>query len=392
MQLSTFAAILAYTAVTAAQSPIIMDFSVQRASGPKTGTTKMVRVAAQEVDLVLENEYLYYLALVDVGTPGQKMVVDVDTGSSDMWLPAADSGYKGTPFDATKSSTFKKVADDFKIGYGDGSKATGYWAEDTVSLGGVQLSDVQFGYATNTTVKQGGLLGVGYTTNEASAQLGSRDTYDNLPVQLKKQGKINKVAYSLYLNLVEADAGSILFGAIDHAKYEGHMQLMDVVNIDDAGRATKEPTAFFVPLQSISQSGTDLTSKPYPALLDSGTTLIYAPDDIALAVAKKLGAVHIPFINMYVGSCTPDVEDIEFNFGKVTVKVKAKDLMFKPLGPNSKPFLNRCIAGFMNSPADYYILGDAFLRSAYAYYDLEANQVGVAQVKYTNATAIEYVK
>lgn len=378
----------------ATKAPLQLNFNVVRYnSDAKNGTTKTLdgvrKSLASPVNLELENEYALYLAEMEIGTPGQKIKIDVDTGSSDLWVPAYNTTSNSGTFDARKSSTYKKLQDGFKIGYGDGSTALGVWASETVSLGGATVQDLRFGYATNQTAKQA-IMGVGYTGNEASAWKDHNDEYDNFPAQLKKQGLINKNAYSLYLNSLDADAGLILFGAIDEAKYEGDLKLLDVVNIDDSGAKTDKPVAFFVNLDSIEQDGKSLASKTYPALLDSGTTLIYAPKDIATEFGKKYGH-KIPFVDAYFTSCDKKGEDFEFKFGDKTIKVPFKSLLYHINGKKDKTFLNQCLIGVMGTTSDYYILGDAFLRSAYVHYDLEANKVGVAQVKYTTDSNIKLV-
>lgn len=45
------------------------------------------------------------------------------------------------------------------------------------------------------------------------------DRYENLPLRLKSQGAINKAMYSIYLNEPKKKNGTVLFGAVDHAKY-----------------------------------------------------------------------------------------------------------------------------------------------------------------------------
>lgn len=369
-----------------AAKPIQLDFSVVAKNSTADGPKSIYHRNA--VNLPLENEYALYLADIEIGTPGQKIRIDVDTGSSDLWVPAVGTVSNSGTFDASKSSSYKKVQDGFKIGYGDGSQAFGNWAKESVTLGGVTLNDVEFGYASNQTAKQA-IMGVGFPGNEASDQQKNGSfTYDNFPIQLKKQGAINKVSYSLYLNSKDAASGSILFGGVDHAKYEDELYELDIVNIDDSGSATEEAVAFFVNLDGITQGKNTLATKQYPALLDSGTTLIYAPNDIATAFGKKYGH-KVPFANAYIASCDTSGDDFEFKFGDKTIKVPFQDLLFHINGKQGTPFLNQCLIGVMGSGSDYYILGDNFLRSAYIHYDLEDKKIGIAQVKYTDESSIE---
>ena len=140
-----------------------------------------------------------------------------------------------------------------------------------------------------------GLVGVGYAINEAS-MMTLNSTYPNLPVAMKESDLINTMAYSLWLNDLHADTGSILFGGIDTEKYKGELKVLDIV----PDRQTSVYFHFSVPmtgLHAVSPSGNDvLTSKmlPFPAVLDSGTTLTYLPQDICELVWDEVGAVYVP--------------------------------------------------------------------------------------------------
>lgn len=378
---------------SSSKAPVLVNFSVERfdsdTKAPVHGYTKSV---SSVVDITLENEYALYLTDLEVGTPSQKLRVDIDTGSSDLWVPAANTTSNSGAFNYTQSTSYKQLNSNFRIGYGDGSYAIGDWAKDTVTLGGAVVENFRFGYGVNQTAKQA-IMGVGLPGNEASYVMGvENSTYPNFPQALKDSGIIDKVAYSLWLNSVDAQSGSILFGGIDHAKYEGDLKTLPLVNIDDSGAKTDEPVAFFVDLDKIGDStGTTYSNKSHPALLDSGTTLIYAPNDIAEAFGKKNGH-KVPFVDAYFTSCDKEGEPLEFTFGDKVISIPFKDLLFRINGKkDSHGFLGQCMIGMMGSSADYYILGDNFLRSAYVYYDLEDKQIGIAQAKYTTESQIQIV-
>lgn len=377
----------------AAPTPSIgpkIDFEVHRFLLNLTlqGTTFLNSIARKNskaasksgLKVTLENEYALYLASIEIGTPGQSLRVDVDTGSSDLWVPGAGTRSSDGTYDHTKSSTYKRVADGFSIRYGDGSSASGDWATDNVEIGGATVKNLQFGDATTQDVGQG-ILGIGLKGNEASALGYSSFTYDNLPLQLKNQGIIDKAAYSLYLNSLDASSGSIIFGsATDLSKYSGSLKTLPIQNIDDSGSPTDGPVAFFVNLDSITAGGKELASLTYPALLDSGTTLIYAPSSIALAVGRKYGT-YSNSAGGYVTRCNAQGDDFEFTFDGATITVPFSNLLFHIDGnPNS--ISNTCLIGVLDSGADYYILGDGFLRSAYVYYDIQDSEIGIAQAKY----------
>lgn len=259
------------------------------------------------------------------------------------------------------------------------------------------------GLARTTTDVSFGLVGVGYTINEAMVST-LRKTYPNLPVMLQKQNITKSVAYSLYLNDKNSNAGSILFGGVDHNRYEGDLLVMDITKDD----RVDDYTHFSVPLTSVtavSSSGSDvLTSQesyPINGILDSGTSLTYLPDDMAKQAWKEAGAIYIDQIGSAVIPCTFANNDGYFSFGFAgangpKINVTMSELVLSaysgrvPTFPRgSYPNGNYegqqiCNFGIQNQTDDRipYLLGDTLLRSAYVVYDLVNNQIGLAPTKF----------
>lgn len=97
-----------------------------------------------------------YLAAVQIGTPAQTVMLNFDTGSSDLWVfsgdtPTAQSqGHK--VFDASKSTTASKMTNaQWKITYGDGSGASGVVITDVVTVGGVTVKNQAVESATQVS-------------------------------------------------------------------------------------------------------------------------------------------------------------------------------------------------------------------------------------------------
>lgn len=382
--LSVLASLSFAAPVEKREKTLTLDFDVKRISSKAKNVTvasspgfrRNLRAASDAgVTISLENEYSLYLTTIEIGTPGQKLQVDVDTGSSDLWVPGQGTSSLYGTYDHTKSTSYKKDRSGFSISYGDGSSARGDWAQETVSIGGASITGLEFGDATSQDVGQG-LLGIGLKGNEASAQSSNSFTYDNLPLKLKDQGLIDKAAYSLYLNSEDATSGSILFGGSDSSKYSGSLATLDLVNIDDEGDSTSSAVAFFVELEGIKAGSSSITKTTYPALLDSGTTLIYAPSSIASSIGRKYGTYSYSY-GGYVTSCDATGPDFKFSFNGKTITVPFSNLLFQNSEGDSE-----CLVGVLSSGSNYYILGDAFLRSAYVYYDIDNSQVGIAQAKY----------
>lgn len=374
--------------------PIRINFDVVDHFAPKDGGhvfyNKHFANQGSELLMKIENQYSLYVAEIGIGTPEQLVKVQIDTGSSDLWVPSAGSASKVTTFASNASTTYQKTRNDFKIFYGDGSSASGDWAKDTLRFGNVQVPGMQFGYTSQLNGGEG-VFGIGMKSNEASTWLEDKFEYDNFPYLLKKEGLIAKASYSLYLNSKDAKGGSILFGSVDTAKYEGDLTLFPLMNVDDNGHLVDSPVGFYAPLSGLTMTNESFIVETAPALLDSGTTLIYAPNKVANAIGHKYGK-YIRAANGYVTSCKTEGEPLNFHFGNTTISVPFKDLLFD-LSRDEPIFTSdECLIGVINSGNDNFMLGDLFLRSAYVYYDLEDAKIGLAQAKHTPDEDVRLVR
>lgn len=242
-----------------------------------------------------------------------------------------------------------------------------------------------------------GLVGVGYSTNEAALSTMGQP-YPNLPIAMEQEGLINSIAYSLWLNDLDANTGNILFGGIDTAKFTGPLIKIDVIPDGDRD----DYTHFVVPLTSIeatSPTGTDiLTSSEGPTnvVLDSGTTLTYLPNDITSKVWEEVGAEYQSTFGMAVLPCSHASHPGYFSFGfagpsgpliNITMDELVVDLTNgDPPQFNSGPYAGElvCEFGIQNYSTGPFVLGNTFLRSAYIVYDLENHEIGIAATKFNS--------
>ena len=335
-----------------------------------------------------------YYANITIGTPPQAVRVQVDTGSSDVWFNTENSancqkkpdpascGGTGT-YNANFSSTYSYLNNEFETSYGDNSGASGDYGTDEITLGGkTKVTGLQIGVAFNSTSDQN-LLGVGYPANEAQVTSKVNLTvYDNLPLLLVKEGIIQSPAYSLWLNEINADTGSILFGGVDSAKYISPLSTIPILPDSETGLYME----FKVNLNAVAvskdpPSGTaaGIVDPPLPVLLDSGTTYTRLPSNITDKLYSSLSDYDITVDESTVASClcslVNSTEKMYFNFSGAIIAVP----LFTLVDTSQTVSEGRCVFGISPWQLGHsFILGDSFLRSAYVVYDLANNEISIA--------------
>ena len=366
-----------------------------------------------------------YVVEMEIGTPPQAAYFQLDTGSSDMCANEADSSYcesfsdesniwtsnyeltataseisstatsskaYNTPcsywgtFSPNVSSTFKYNETIFNISYADNMYYAGTYGTDVVSLGNITLSNFTFGVSNDTKMSYG-ILGVSLPsveeTDDIEDALSSNTTpfvYENFPMALKSQGKIEKIAYSLFLNEPNARFGSILFGAVDKSKYSGQLYTLPMLQAYNTLDALY--SGMFVTAQSAaiidSKSGNKTVSEvQFPVLFDSGTSTSVLPTEIADAIGRSFDGKYSSDDEGYIFDCSKvNNTQLSIDFGGFNISANISNFVT----PLTK---DHCVLQIL--PSDTVsVLGDAFLVDTYVVYDLESHEVSVAQASFNN--------
>ena len=352
-------------------------------------------IKRQGVVDTLTNDVMSYEITVSIGSPAQTVVLQLDTGSSDLWVlsPGACSSdgctcpSEGcTYYDPNNSDSAQEYTDDsgnpisFDFEYGSGSSSGYYWNDD-ITVAGVGLSGAIVAVASSSTNEGRGILGVGLETGESSDF--PENPHPGVLEMLSAAGYISSNSYSLWLDSTSSSAGEIIFGAVDSSKYTGDLVTLPIVpSPDGMARLTVEWSYFSVTVNGNQEYEADDSGSNGPAtLLDSGTSLAYIPSDIFSGVAQVFGLTQ-DASGTYIGSCDISTWDATLNFGfgdsgngpEVLINVPASEIM---RGSDD----GGCVFGFQpsSSSSDPSILGDTFLTSAYVYYDLDASTISLAQ-------------
>ncbi|KAL2887383.1 Acid protease [Ceratocystis lukuohia] len=384
--------------------PKILQWQTQRRSPLAPSRRLRGRATSGSLDASWVNSDSAYFTNLTIGTPAQSFNVQIDTGSSDLWVPDAassacqDGNCQYGAFDSSSSSTYEETDVPFNITYGDNTFASGFYFNDTVTISGQTLPGIVMGLGSDTDNFYG-VMGIGFPKDEASSAL-----YPNLPATLVSDDIIKSSAYSIWLDDPDNNKGSLLFGGVDTAKYSGDFKRVDII---------PDPSLGYVYLQvnltrvvASSSSGNDtLTSPDFPltVILDSGSSLINLQSDLVKEIWTEVGAIngsqtatrvsgvtHIPSTYPLLPcSRAKNNGSFSFRFGgadgpEISVPMSELVLSLTQTGTEAKfssgdyKGQDACYLGIMET-GDINILGDTFLRSAFVTYDLSNRQIALAQ-------------
>uniref|UniRef100_L2FRF4 Secreted aspartic proteinase n=1 Tax=Colletotrichum fructicola (strain Nara gc5) TaxID=1213859 RepID=L2FRF4_COLFN len=294
---------------------------------------KLRRRAVSDTDVpVINVTSTTYLIELDIGTPGQDTKVALDTGSSELWVnpncqkagstQQAQSCRANGQYDPDNSRTSVVYQNTGRIKYGKGEVALQYVA-DNITLPGsdIDLSQVIFGYATDSVDLNRGILGLSFGENK------NNTGYPTVVEEMKAQNVIESLTMGIALGTKDEPTGSglISFGGVDTKKFSGNLHSAPILGPQNGESLWR----YWVQLDSIalSKSGSSKTTysnSQFPVFFDTGATLSYFPSAV------------VP-ISEFIW----EVSD------------------------------NACVLGADKASDGSYLLGDSFLRSAYVVFDQE---------------------
>ncbi|KAL7788367.1 aspartic peptidase domain-containing protein [Trichoderma ceciliae] len=332
---------------------------------------------AVEVQVEKRSDVSYY-AQLDIGTPPQTVYAQIDTGSFELWVNPDCSNVATSDqrfcraigfYDPQSSSTSDATQESAELRYGIGEANVTYFL-DSISLpGSATMGQVRFGVADASADEFSGILGIG-------AGEGFNTNYKNFVDELAAQGVTHTRAFSLALGGKSEEEGVIIFGGVDTAKFRGKLAQLPIV---PAGDSPDGVARYWVDMESVALSppggeSTTLRQTSMAVFLDSGSTLTLLPQAVVSEIAEGLGSSGLDSSGYYAVDCDLASQDgtIDFNFDGVSIPVPYSE-MVRQIG--SQP--PQCYLGMMGS-TEFALLGDTFLRSAYAVFDLTGNMVHLA--------------
>ncbi|KAH7318373.1 aspartic peptidase domain-containing protein [Stachybotrys elegans] len=360
--------------VHAANTPGLLHFPITVSQGApivKNMTKRQSDVAtsAQQIG------YFYTIDLV-LGTPGQVVTVNFDTGSAELWVnplcrSASDPGFCESFGRFNDSSTFEELGMRGHVRYGTGYVSFEY-GTDYISLGSSRISQQTFGVAYDSQFSSVGIMGAGPDLS------GWDSPYPLIIDSLVQQGFINSRAFSLDLRALSSDRGSVILGGIDTRKYSGHLEKRPIIPAESSPDGY---TRYWIYLDGISINqgdGTDVSifhaPGQQPVLLDSGYTLSALPEHLfeamvaAVPSAKPIAGSHLYAVDCSIAELPGTVD---FWFGETAIRVPYGDFIWRQPDPDF------CVLGVYRDD-EFPVLGDTFLRAAYVVYDWDNRNILLA--------------
>lgn len=332
--------------------------------------------AGDPITVKMINEVMAYFVELELG--GQKNKVHIDTGSPFLWVWNSNSDtcqsdeYKDQcasdgSYNPSKSSTSEDLGSSFQIQYGKGH-AEGEYYSDTAALGAAKVNKLKFGVDPNN-VNEGGfgtVFGIGPNRDDASS----------FSKQLLNDGVTKRQVYGMSFGEPgDQSSSEVTFGAINTGRFEGNLEKLSYGN-----------DGHFTVKGSGKIGDTEILSNR-DVILDSGTSLTFLETD---AYYNFIGAIRDAGIQLhdqgqgitaYLCSDADKAPDATFTFGKKEIKVSVKELSIQGSQISSQISDQICILGVALGDGSMNLFGDTFLRSVYTVYDLERQEVHIAQGK-----------
>ncbi|KAI9643644.1 aspartic proteinase precursor [Ciborinia camelliae] len=314
-----------------------------------------------------------YFSEITIGTPPQTFKVVLDTGSSNLWVPSSECGsiacYLHTKYDSSSSSTYKKNGTSFEIRYGSGS-LSGFTSKDVMSIGDLTIKDQVFAEATEEP-------GLAFAFGRFDGILGL--AYDTISVNhivppfysMIDQGLLDEPVFAFYLGDTngDGDESEAIFGGVNKDHFEGKITEIPL----------RRKAYWEVDLDAISFGDAKAELESTGVILDTGTSLIALPSDLAALLNKEIGAKK-GYNGQYSVDCAKrdSLPDVTFTLSGHDFSIGPYDYILEIQGSCISTFMGM---DFPEPVGPLVILGDAFLRRYYSIYNLGNDSIGLAKAK-----------
>lgn len=367
------------------------------------------------VNIGLTNGFWVMAANIVVGTPGQYIQLEVDTGSSDTWLISNSSNLcdqtanciLGVAFDASESPSLTYLDKPFNATYFTGASNTGTFVQDQLSflMGPDVVGTIRhmtLGLADQVYVYQS-FLGLGFDALEETNFEGpDKYSYPGILRQLMDQGTIDRRMFGLYMNDINADNGSLTLGGIDYSKmkHKQDLQSFHMVRVESSSYTSSTPIEYAIQLDALSFTYDDsktntnknneqvIIDKAMPAFIDSGFYYLAVPSAYIDKLAGFFNATFSDTDQEYICSCDAGAgQFIKYTFGQpaqasstygsLSYYIPASDFVY-----SMDDGTGRCALFLYNfGDVDRVQVGAPFLRYLYTVFDQDEYTISFAEAR-----------
>jgi len=259
------------------------------------------------------------------------------------------------------------------VTYGTGA-VNGTKCQDTLVMGNFTLAAHPFGVAdsetndfASDTVPFDGLMGFAQSTLAQQGNL--------TPIEaLAKAGLVSEAISSFKISRLadNKNDGELTLGGLDPTKFDPQT-LVTIDNVSKLG-------FWEVPLDAVTVNGQDSGLQGRTAILDTGTTLIIAPQSDAEAVHKLIQGSASDGQGGFTVPCQANAT-IALTYGGKQFNIDFRDIAIQPVDPNNPT--GDCFSGISGGNvggATEWLCGDVFLKNAYFSTNVNKNTVSLANL------------
>ncbi|ORZ05027.1 aspartic peptidase domain-containing protein [Absidia repens] len=321
-----------------------------------------------------DNNVLWYTTIV-IGTDEgkQEFTVDVDTGSSDLFIPGSKCGSTcdgHTRYDPKLSPTSNNTEGNFTLSFADKSSVEGTIYTDSVSLGGLVAKNQSFGvgkvYSEGLKKKNfspDGLLGLGF---ESLSHIKAPPLLDTL----FNQGQIKKRVFGVRLSLAEADdeQGELTLGGYNEIHMAGEIAYASVT----------DPKFWQVKLDQVTVGKKVIASKR-SFIVDTGSTLINADAVFVKKFYSRIKGAKKDANRLHWTLPCANIPTLVFTIARTKFTIDPSTFSPGRVSEGS----DECYGGIVANvePGNPWIVGGVFLSNVYTIFDVDQKRIGFTTLK-----------
>ncbi|CAD8158927.1 unnamed protein product [Paramecium pentaurelia] len=307
-----------------------------------------------------------YYGPIQIGTPNQQLSVIFDTGSPYLWVPSDNCSifkcHLSKRFQTSKSSTYKNFSKPDEVEYASGG-CKGFWGSDYVQLLGDSNTRVQtnilFTYQDSgfEAVQSDGLLGLSNDKEIA-----------NIFDLAYKQGQIKSNLFAMELKSIN-DQSLFYYDDIPN----------EIMNNVEWIRVLRKDY-WTVKVLNIQLNENFMSSgKIKEALIDSGTSLLYLPENVVISIYQELILNNCRLLdgNVFCPCLIPrnqvdNYPKIKFYLEGIILELDINDYMLLDF-----QYQGLCYIGIeIESQMNLMIFGDIVMRKYIIVFDKQSNNIG----------------